>query len=352
MKRILYFDASAGVSGDMFVGALLDLGASLDVVRSHVADLGVPGIELRARKVTNHGIAGTKFDVLDPESGRPVDGLDAPHEHHVHQHDHDHGFGHAHDHHHHHAHEHAHSHDHDHHGHTHSHHHEHHHPHPHAHHHEQHHHHGHAHPEHDHDHGHAHHHEHAVGHTHGHGREHRGLREIRRLIRGSKLPAPVADDALAVFELLAAAEAKVHGTSLEDVHFHEVGALDAIGDIVAAASAFHLIGADEAWCSPIHVGCGTVRCAHGVLPVPAPATLELLKGMPTYSDGVRGELATPTGAALLRRFRKGFSAMPPLVVEAVGYGAGTKDFGIPGLFRATLGTSAEKAMARPVAVSG
>ena len=313
MKRILYFDASAGVSGDMFVGALLDLGASLDVVRSHVADLGVPGIELRARKVTNHGIAGTKFDVLDPESGRPVDGLDAPHEHHVHQHDHDHGFGHAHDHHHHH---------------------------------------GHAHPEHDHDHGHAHRHEHALGHTHGHGREHRGLREIRRLIRGSKLPAPVADDALAVFELLAVAEAKVHGTSLEDVHFHEVGALDAIGDIVAAASAFHLIGADEAWCSPIHVGCGTVRCAHGVLPVPAPATLELLKGMPTYSDGVRGELATPTGAALLRRFCKGFSAMPPLVVEAVGYGAGTKDFGIPGLFRATLGTSAEKAMARPVAVSG
>jgi len=313
VKRILYFDASAGVSGDMFVGALLDLGASLDVVRSHVADLGVPGIELRARKVTNHGIAGTKFDVLDPESGRPVDGLDAPHEHHVHQHDHDHGFGHAHDHHHHH---------------------------------------GHAHPEHDHDHGHAHRHEHALGHTHGHGREHRGLREIRRLIRGSKLPAPVADDALAVFELLAAAEAKVHGTSLEDVHFHEVGALDAIGDIVAAASAFHLIGADEAWCSPIHVGCGTVRCAHGVLPVPAPATLELLKGMPTYSDGVRGELATPTGAALLRRFCKGFSAMPPLVVEAVGYGAGTKDFGIPGLFRATLGTSAEKAMARPVAVSG
>lgn len=313
MKRILYFDASAGVSGDMFVGALLDLGASLDVVRSHVADLGVPGIELRARKVTNHGIAGTKFDVLDPESGRPVDGLDAPHEHHVHQHDHDHGFGHAHDHHHHH---------------------------------------GHAHPEHDRDHGHAHRHEQALGHTHGHGREHRGLREIRRLIRGSKLPAPVADDALAVFELLAAAEAKVHGTSLEDVHFHEVGALDAIGDIVAAASAFHLIGADEAWCSPIHVGCGTVRCAHGVLPVPAPATLELLKGMPTYSDGVRGELATPTGAALLRRFCKGFSAMPPLVVEAVGYGAGTKDFGIPGLFRATLGTSAEKAMARPVAVSG
>jgi hypothetical protein len=152
----------------------------------------------------------------------------------------------------------------------------------------------------------------------------------------------VADDALAVFELLAAAEAKVHGFSPEDVHFHEVGALDSIGDIVAAASAFHQIGPDETWCSPIHVGCGTVRCAHGMLPVPAPATLELLKGIPAYSDGIRGELATPTGAALLRHFCTGFCPMPPLVVEAVGYGAGTKDFGIPNLFRATLGTAAAK----------
>jgi pyridinium-3,5-bisthiocarboxylic acid mononucleotide nickel chelatase len=305
MKRILYFDAAAGVSGDMFVGALLDLGASLDQVRSHVAALGVPGIELRARKVTNHGIAGTKFDVLDPESGRPVDALQ--------DHDHDHDHGHD--------------------GHAHSHHHEHHHHHAHSHHHEHH--------DHDHD-----------GHAHGHHHEHRGLREIRRLIHESKLPAPVAGDALAVFELIATAEAKVHGMALEDVHFHEVGALDAIGDVVAAASAFHLIGADEAWCSPVHVGCGTVRCAHGVLPVPAPATLELLKGMPTYSDGIQGELATPTGAALLRRFCKGFSPMPPLVVEAVGYGAGTKDFGIPNLFRATLGTSMEKKRARLAAAAG
>ncbi len=343
MKRILYFDASAGVSGDMFVGALLDLGASLDQVRSHVAALGVPGIELRARKVTNHGIAGTKFDVLDPESGRPVDDPELAHGHHhhghAHEHAHDHAQGHAHEHEHSHAHEHSHdhAHEHEHDGHAHSHHHEHYH------------HHGHAHDHHHDEHGH----EHEHGHSHApHHPEHRGLREIRRLIRGSKLPAPVADDALAVFELIAAAEAKVHGVSPEEVHFHEVGALDAIGDIVAAASAFHLVGADEAWCSPVHVGCGTVRCAHGVLPVPAPATLELLKGMPTYSDGIRGELATPTGAALLRRFCKGFSAMPPLVVEAVGYGAGTKDFGIPNLFRATLGTSADKAMARPAAVSG
>jgi len=186
----------------------------------------------------------------------------------------------------------------------------------------------------------------------GHHGDNRGLREIRKLIQGSGLPAPVAEHALAVFELLAAAEAKVHGASPEDVHFHEVGALDAIGDIVSAASAFSQIRPEETWCSPVHVGCGTVRCAHGVLPVPAPATLELLKGIPAYSDGIRGELATPTGVALLRHFCTGFCPMPPLVVEAVGYGAGTKDFGIPNLLRATLGTRVVKAAPVPVAVPG
>ena len=144
----------------------------------------------------------------------------------------------------------------------------------------------------------------------------------------------------------------MHGASPEDVHFHEVGALDAIGDIVSAASAFHQIRPEETWCSPVHVGCGTVRCAHGVLPVPAPATLELLKGIPAYSDGIRGELATPTGVALLRHFCTGFCPMPPLVVEAVGYGAGTKDFGIPNLLRATLGTRVVKAAPVPVALPG
>ncbi len=165
----------------------------------------------------------------------------------------------------------------------------------------------------------------------------RGLREIRGLVRGAGLPAAVAEDALAVFELIAAAEAKVHGVSPETVQFHEVGALDSIADVVAATSAFHQIAPDEAWCSPVHVGCGTVRCAHGLLPVPAPATAELLKGIPAYSDGTRGELATPTGVALLRHFCSGFSAMPSLVIEAVGYGAGSKDFGLPGVLRATLG---------------
>jgi pyridinium-3,5-bisthiocarboxylic acid mononucleotide nickel chelatase len=330
MKRILYFDAAAGVSGDMFVGALLDLGASLDRVRGHVAALGVEGIELGARNVISRGIAATKFDVLDPASGRPVDepparhahgegGLDRSHPDHGHGHGHAHGHG-----------------DHDHRD---------HHPRGHggtAH--------GHrTHPGHAHDHGADH--AHGDHSEHGHAHVNRGLREIRRLVRGSGLPAPVAEDALAVFELLATAEAKVHGVSPEQIHFHEVGALDSIADVVAAASAFHEIAPDEAWCSPVHVGSGTVRCAHGLLPVPAPATSELLKGIPAYSDGTRGELATPTGVALLRHFCNGFSAMPPLVIEAVGYGAGSKDFGIPGVLRATLGTVGVRPEARRAAGS-
>ncbi len=331
MKRILYFDASAGVSGDMFVGALLDLGASLDQIRGHVAALGVEGIELRARKVASHGITGTKFDVLDPASGRPVDAPEAHPPHGGHGHDHPHDHHHAHPGHHHDGHGHDHEHDH---------------PHDDArgHHHDE----GHAHPHGEH--GHPHHGEHHA-HRHEQGHPERGLREIRRLVRGSGIPAAVAEDALSVFELLAAAEGKVHGVSPEEVHFHEVGALDSIADIVAAASAFHQIGPDETWCSPVHVGCGTVRCAHGVLPVPAPATSELLKGVPAYTDGIRGELATPTGVALLRHFCDGFCPMPPLVMEAVGYGAGSKDFGIPGLLRATLGATAAQAAARHAVAS-
>ncbi|MEW6486446.1 MAG: LarC family nickel insertion protein [Thermodesulfobacteriota bacterium] len=279
MKRILYFDACAGVSGDMFVGALLDLGANLETVQRHVASLGVEGLELRACRVERRGLVGTKFDVLDPGTGHPVD---EPAE----------GGGQRH---------------------------------------------GHG-REHGHDALHRHHHPNPA--LPGHHR-HRGLPEIRALIRGAGLPGPVAGHAVAVFELLAAAEAKVHGRSPEEVHFHEVGALDSIADVVAAASAFCQVGADEAWCSPVHVGSGTVRCAHGVLPVPAPATLELLRGAPIYSDGVRGELATPTGAALLKHFCAGFAPLPPLVVERVGYGAGSRDFGVPGLFRATLGMALE-----------
>jgi uncharacterized protein (TIGR00299 family) protein len=174
------------------------------------------------------------------------------------------------------------------------------------------------------------------------------LWEIGSIICKSGLPQPVIDAAIAVFKLIAVAEAKVHGTTLEEVHFHEVGALDCIVDIVSAASAFHQLNVDEAWCSPLHVGSGTVRCAHGILPVPAPATMELLHEVPIYSTEVKGELVTPTGAALIRHFCKGFAPMPAMIVENVGYGAGSKDFGIPNLLRATIGKVSEAEMPLPL----
>jgi uncharacterized protein (TIGR00299 family) protein len=174
-------------------------------------------------------------------------------------------------------------------------------------------------------------------------KEHRGLSDIGAIIAGSSLPQKVIDDTMAVFNIIAKAESKVHGTTMEEVHFHEVGAIDCIVDIVSAASAFHQLGVEEAWCSPIHVGSGTVRCAHGLLPVPAPATMEILHEAPIYSTEIKGELATPTGAALVRHFCRGFSPMPQMVVERVGYGAGSKDFGIPNLLRATIGKVDESA---------
>ena len=163
------------------------------------------------------------------------------------------------------------------------------------------------------------------------------MAEIQRIIKGSSLAPEVAADALAVFTILGHAEALVHGMGIEEVHFHEVGALDTIVDIVAAASALRLLGVDEVICSPIQVGSGTVRCAHGLLPVPAPATLEILKGIPIYATDLQGEFATPTGAALLKQFCTRFGPLPPLVVEAIGYGAGTRDTKIPNLLRATVG---------------
>ncbi len=326
MKKILYFDTSSGVSGDMFVGALIDAGADIEIISKHIASLGLEGICVRARKVSKSGLMGTKFDVLDPHTGRDVD---APADH-SQGHSHDHSHGHSHDH------SHGHSHEHNHHVHGHDHGHDHHHERGH----------GHGHPHesgsHSHSHDHEAHHHHDHGHMHSH-QPHRGLQEISNIISKSGLPQQVIDDAIAVFKLLAVAEAKVHGSTLEEVHFHEVGALDCIVDIVSASLAFRQLEVDEVWCSPVHVGSGTVRCAHGVLPVPAPATMELLQGVPIYSTEVKGELVTPTGAALIRHFSKGFAPMPQMIVERVGYGAGTKDFGIPNLLRATIGKVVETA---------
>ncbi len=172
------------------------------------------------------------------------------------------------------------------------------------------------------------------GHHHHH---HRHLHHIEEIIGGSDLDERVKRDSIRIFHRLAEAEAKVHRTTMDKIHFHEVGAMDAIIDVVGAAAGFAALGIDEIHCSPLHVGSGTVECAHGILPVPAPATMELIQGVPIYSTGVTGELLTPTGAAILTTLATEFGPMPAMTVEKIGYGAGTSEPAIPNLLRLCLG---------------
>ena len=180
------------------------------------------------------------------------------------------------------------------------------------------------------------------GHHHGAHRhhEHRSLDDMLKMIDALSLPPDVAHRVRGVYSQLAKAESRAHGREVGEIHFHEVGAMDAVADIVAACWLLERTGADEVVASPVNVGSGTVMCAHGELPVPAPATAILLEGVPTYSDGaIRGELTTPTGAALLKSFATRFASQPPMVVEAIGCGAGAKDFPRANFVRALLGTS-------------
>jgi len=183
-------------------------------------------------------------------------------------------------------------------------------------------------------------------HHHGHHHEpHRGLAEIRKIIAAASLPTPVADRAQRAFTLLGEAEAKIHNIPVEKIHFHEVGAVDAIADIVLVCAAAHALKIDRWRSSPLNVGGGTVQCAHGRFPVPAPATAELLRGTPTYSSGHDGELVTPTGAALLRAFDAEFGPLPSMTVDAVGYGAGTRNPpGFANVARLNIGAAAESSV--------
>lgn len=169
---------------------------------------------------------------------------------------------------------------------------------------------------------------------------HRGLGDIRSLIEASTLSQDIQEKSMAIFTRLAMAEARVHRTEVEAVHFHEVGAVDAIIDVVGAVSGLSLLGIEAVYCSAIHLGSGTVACAHGILPVPAPATLELVKGLPVYATEIKGELLTPTGAAILTTLAKGFGPLPALTVEKSGYGAGTANPEIPNLLRIVIGNTA------------
>jgi len=239
-EKTLYFDCFAGASGDMIVGALLDLGLDAKLFKNEVDKMPLNGYDIKIRRIVKSGISATKFDVLRE--------TEETYERHLH--------------------------------------------------------------------------------------------DIEQIIDTSRLAAKVKDRSKTVFRLLAAAEAKVHGTTPDKVHFHEVGAVDSIVDIVGAVIALNLLGVDRIVASPLPMGKGFVRCSHGLIPVPAPATVELLKGMVTYGSEHDGETVTPTGAALLSALAEQCGPMPALEVEGVGYGAGTRDYGMPNVVRAIIGKEA------------
>lgn len=174
--------------------------------------------------------------------------------------------------------------------------------------------------------------------THPHGAHHH-LSDIAQIVEQTRLSPAVRRNVLAVYDIIAQAESQVHGVPVEHVHFHEVGALDALADISAVCMLLDRLAPDEIVVSPVHVGCGQVRCAHGLLPVPAPATALLLQDVPIYGGSISGELCTPTGAALLRRFATRFGAMPIMRVKRIGYGMGTKDFEAANCVRALWGVT-------------
>lgn len=187
---------------------------------------------------------------------------------------------------------------------------------------------------------HAHGHEHAHEHTHHH--HHATPGHIAEIIDGLALPETVKTHARAVYDAIAQAEARAHGCPVGDVHYHEVGALDAVADVTGVCYALNLLAPEQVVVSPIHVGSGTVRCAHGVMPVPAPATANLLEGVPAYGGAVQGELCTPTGAALLTHFADRFGPMPVMRTQGVGIGIGTKAFEQANCVRAFLGETEER----------
>lgn len=183
----------------------------------------------------------------------------------------------------------------------------------------------------------------AHAHVHVHPHHHTDLDELTHRISHLNVSEAVRSDILAVYQSIADAESRVHGVPVEQIHFHEVGSLDALADVTGVCLLMELLAPEQVLASPVHVGSGQVRCAHGILPVPAPATALLLEGIPIYGGSIRGELCTPTGTALLRRFVTRFGPLPPMRVEKTGYGMGTKDFEAANCVRAMLGQTEESA---------
>lgn len=189
---------------------------------------------------------------------------------------------------------------------------------------------------------HAHTHSHE-GHTHAHGHSHHhtSMKDIEHIIGHLNVPEKVKEDAIAVYKLIADAESHAHGRPVEEIHFHEVGAMDAVADIVGVCLAIYKLAPEQIIASPVHVGYGQIHCAHGILPIPAPATAHILQGIPIYGGRIEGELCTPTGAALLKHFAQSFGQMPMMAVEQTGYGMGMKDFTDANCLRAIIGNTVE-----------
>lgn len=272
--KTLYFDCFSGISGDMTIGALLDLGVDLAYLTSELRKLPVEGYELKASRVSRSNLSAMKFDVV-------VAGAEKHEHHHDQDHDHDHEHGHHHD--------------------------------------------------------HDHHHEHH-GHSHSHGHFHRKASQILGMIRDSHLNANTKRIASEIFTKLAISEGKVHHIAPEDVEFHEVGAVDSIVDTVGSAIGFDALGIERFLCSAINIGSGFIHCQHGVFPVPAPATADLLRHATIYQKHAQTELVTPTGAAILAATVNRFGNLNGFAAERIGYGAGTKQFAdFPNCLRLMLG---------------
>lgn len=327
--KTLYFDLNMGAAGDMLMAALLELVPDKQAFLDKMHALNLPGVRISATPSTKCGIVGTHVSVTvggEEEESQDVDAVGRGHGHeheHAHGHDHQHDHGDGHDHGHEHDHEHGHHHDHER---------EHDHDHNDDH--------GHHHDHDAHDHGHDHHHEHDDhnhDHEHEHSHEHVGIVRVKEIIDGLEVPDKVRADALAVYMLIAEAEAEAHQRPIDQVHFHEIGSMDAIADVVGVCLLMDQLAPQQVVASPVHVGSGQVKCAHGILPVPAPATAHILRGVPTYGGAIRGELCTPTGAALLKHFVTSFTGQPVMQVHAIGYGMGKKDFPAANCVRAFLG---------------
>lgn len=276
--KTLYLECNMGIAGDMLTAALLELTEDRQAFIDKMNSLGLPGVQVAAEPAVKCGITGTHMKVTI--HGKEEESAD---DHHHHEHDHEH--------------------------------------------------------DHDHDHGHPHDHEHAHGHGHSHEHHHASVGDINTLIDSLAVSDKVKADAKAIYALIADAESRVHGRPVTEIHFHEVGTMDAVADVVGVCLLMEQLAPEQVIASPVHTGSGQVRCAHGVLPVPAPATALILEGIPSYSAGIKGELCTPTGAALLKHFTNRFGDRPVMAVSSIGYGMGKKDFEQANCVRVFLGES-------------